>query len=183
MWPTDVMSVGEVNDEGVSLDTTVNTRLTRVCGLAARQRVSLTLQGFDELTKNEKDELFKNSIQAYVQYPEELKQKGTEVAMKIISHAWRSYKSKLVKIWRDQDTPSISTKICYKNTRRDLLKSANRRTLPRTVNTCRGSDRRTSLTTTSATLVMPENRVSGNKSMKDWPSKVLRIRMTNFMDD
>jgi hypothetical protein len=26
--------------------------------------------------------------------------------MKIISHAWRSYKSKLVKIWRDQDTPS-----------------------------------------------------------------------------
>jgi hypothetical protein len=25
--------------------------------------------------------------------------------MKIISHAWRIYKSKLVKIWRDQDTP------------------------------------------------------------------------------
>jgi hypothetical protein len=46
----------------------------------------------------------KNSIQAYVQYPEELKQKGTKVAMKIISHAWRSYKSKLVKIWRNHDT-------------------------------------------------------------------------------
>jgi hypothetical protein len=25
--------------------------------------------------------------------------------MNIISHAWRTYKSKLVKIWRDQDTP------------------------------------------------------------------------------
>jgi hypothetical protein len=25
--------------------------------------------------------------------------------MKIISNAWRSNKSKLVKIWRDQDTP------------------------------------------------------------------------------
>jgi hypothetical protein len=25
--------------------------------------------------------------------------------MKIISHAWRIYKSKLVKIWRDQNTP------------------------------------------------------------------------------
>jgi hypothetical protein len=25
--------------------------------------------------------------------------------MKTISHAWRSYKSKLVKIWRSQDTP------------------------------------------------------------------------------
>jgi hypothetical protein len=53
------------------------------------------------LTENEKDELFKNSIQAYVQYPEEPKQKGKKVAMKIISHAWRSYKSNLVNIWRD----------------------------------------------------------------------------------
>jgi hypothetical protein len=25
--------------------------------------------------------------------------------MKIISHAWSSYKSKLMKIWRNQDTP------------------------------------------------------------------------------
>jgi hypothetical protein len=73
--------------------------------LAAWQRLLLTMQRFDELTENEKDELFKNSIQAYVQYPEELKQKGKKVAMKIISHAWRDYKSELVKIWRDQDTP------------------------------------------------------------------------------
>jgi hypothetical protein len=67
------MSVGEVNDEGLPLDMRVNTRLSRVCGLAARQRVSLTLPGFNELTNNEKDELFENSIQAYIQYPEELK--------------------------------------------------------------------------------------------------------------
>jgi hypothetical protein len=60
--------------------------------------VSLILQGFDDLTENEKDEFFKNFIQAYVQYLEELKQKRKKVAMKIISHAWRSYKSKLVKI-------------------------------------------------------------------------------------
>jgi hypothetical protein len=33
------------------------------------------MQGFNELTKNKNDELFKNSIQAYVQYPEELKQR------------------------------------------------------------------------------------------------------------
>jgi hypothetical protein len=67
------MSVGEVNDEGLPLDTRVNTRLFRVCGLAVWQRVSLTLQEFDELTTNEKDELFRNSIPAYVQYPKELK--------------------------------------------------------------------------------------------------------------
>jgi hypothetical protein len=87
LWPTDVISVGEVNDKGLPLNTRVNTRLFRVCGLAAQERVSLTLQGFDELIKNEKDELFKNSIQAYIQYLEELKQKGKKLAMKIISHA------------------------------------------------------------------------------------------------
>jgi hypothetical protein len=30
--------------------------------------------------------------------------------MKIISHAWRSYKSKLVKIWRNQDSPFATYK-------------------------------------------------------------------------
>jgi hypothetical protein len=53
--------------------------------------VSLTLQGFEDLTEHEKDELFENYIQADVQYPEELKQKGKKVAMKIISHAWKTY--------------------------------------------------------------------------------------------
>jgi hypothetical protein len=38
------------------------------------------------------------------------------------------------------------------------------------------------MTITLATLVMPENRVSGNKRMKDWSSKVLRIRMTISVD-
>jgi hypothetical protein len=99
------MSIDEVNNEGLPLDTRVKTRLYRVCGLAAWQRVSLTLQGFDELTENEKDELFENSIQAYVQYSEELKQKGKKLSIKIMCHAWRSYKSKLVKIWRNQGTP------------------------------------------------------------------------------
>jgi hypothetical protein len=62
------------------------------------------------LMKNEKDELFKSSIQAYFQYSKVLKQKGKKLAMKIISHAWRSYKSKLVKIWRNQDTPFATYK-------------------------------------------------------------------------
>jgi hypothetical protein len=57
------------------------------------------------LIENEKDELFKNSIQAYVEYPQELEQKGTQEVVKIISHAWRGYKSNLVKIWRIHDTP------------------------------------------------------------------------------
>jgi hypothetical protein len=61
--------------------------------------------GFDDLTENEKDDLFKNSIQAYIQYLKELKHKGKKVAMKIISHAWRTYKSKLVNLWREKENP------------------------------------------------------------------------------
>jgi hypothetical protein len=109
-WLIDVVSVGEVNDEGLSMDMRVNTRLSRVCCLAARQRVSITLQGFNELIKNETGELFENSIQAYVQYSDELKQKGKKLTMKIISHAWRSYNNKLVKIWGNQDTPFNTSK-------------------------------------------------------------------------
>jgi predicted nucleotide-binding protein (sugar kinase/HSP70/actin superfamily) len=90
-WLTDVKNIGQINDEGVPMDKVINMRLSRVCGLATQQRVLLTLERFDDLTKNEMDELFKNSIQAYIEYPEELKQKGKKVAMKIISYAWRTY--------------------------------------------------------------------------------------------
>jgi hypothetical protein len=84
--------------------------LSRVCGLATRQRVLLTLQGFKDLTENKKDKLFKNSTQVYVQYLEELKQKGKKLAMKIISHAWRTYKSRLVKLWRRNKSPFMTYK-------------------------------------------------------------------------
>jgi hypothetical protein len=47
------------------------------------------------------------------------------------------------------------------------LKGANRSTLAPIVSTYSGFDRRIRLTTTSATLVMPENKGSGKERMKD----------------
>jgi hypothetical protein len=104
-WPIDINNVGQVNDEGVPLDKEINMKLSRVCGLAARQWVSLTPQTFDDLTKNEKGELFENFISAYIEYREVLMQKGKKVAMKIISHAWRTYKSRLMKHLRNKMNP------------------------------------------------------------------------------
>jgi hypothetical protein len=72
--------------------------------------VLLTLQRFDDLAKNDKNELFENSIQAYAEYPKELKGNGKKVAMKIISHDWRSYKSSFVKCLRDQKNPFYTFK-------------------------------------------------------------------------
>jgi hypothetical protein len=81
------------------------TRLSRVCGIAARQRVPLTLEKFEDLTEDERNELFINSIQRYVVYPEELKEKGKMAAMKGISHLWRGYKNKLVTCLRKKQNP------------------------------------------------------------------------------
>jgi hypothetical protein len=39
-----------------------------------------------------------------------LKQKGKKLAMKIISHAWRTYKSRLVKLWRKKESPFMTYK-------------------------------------------------------------------------
>jgi hypothetical protein len=57
------MNVGEVNEDGQALGQRTLTRLSRVCGLAARQRVPLTLEKFEDLAEDEKNKLFANSIQ------------------------------------------------------------------------------------------------------------------------
>jgi hypothetical protein len=99
------MNAGEVNEDGQPLDQCILTRLSRVCGLTARQRVPLTLKKFDDLTEDEKNELFANSIQRYVVYPEELKEKGKRAAMKGVSHSWRGYKNRLVTCLRKKQNP------------------------------------------------------------------------------
>jgi hypothetical protein len=79
--------------------------LSRVCGLAARQRVPLTLEKFEDLTEDEKNELFPNSIQRYIVYPEVLKEKGNRAAIKGISHLWKGYKNRLVTCLRKKQNP------------------------------------------------------------------------------
>jgi hypothetical protein len=57
------MNASEVNEDGHPLDQRTLMRLSRVCGLTSRQRVPLTLEKFEDLTEDEKNELFANSIQ------------------------------------------------------------------------------------------------------------------------
>jgi hypothetical protein len=103
-WPIDVVNGGEVNEDRHLLDQRTLMRLSRVCGLTAWERVLLTLEKFEDLTDDEKNELFVNSIQWYVLYPEELKEKGKRAAMKGISHSWRGYKNRLVTcLWKKQN--------------------------------------------------------------------------------
>jgi hypothetical protein len=57
------MNADEVNEDGQPLDQHMLMRLSRVCGLVARQRMPQTLEKFEDLTEDEKNELFMNSIQ------------------------------------------------------------------------------------------------------------------------
>jgi hypothetical protein len=104
------MNVDEVNEDGQPLDQCMLMRLSRVCDLSAQQRVPLTLENFEDLVKDEKNELFANFIQRYIVYPEELKEKGKRAAMKGISHSWRGYKNRLMTCLRKNRTPSRSSK-------------------------------------------------------------------------
>jgi hypothetical protein len=99
------MNAGEVNEDGQPLNQCTLTWLSRVCGLTARQRVPLTLEKFEDLTEDEKNELFANSIQQCIVYPKELKEKGKRAAMKGISHSWRGYKNRLVTCLRKKTEP------------------------------------------------------------------------------
>jgi hypothetical protein len=116
--------------------------------------VLITLERFDVLTENEKDELFENSIQSYVEYSKELKQKGKNVAMKIISHAWMTYKIRLVKCWRNKKDPFHTYKDLTEEVWENFVTKCESEDF--VVNMCSGSNRKMSLTTTSATPVMPE---------------------------
>jgi hypothetical protein len=73
--------------------------------------VLLTLEKFEDLTKDEKNEVFTNSIQRYIVYPEELKEKGKRAAMKGISHSWRAYKNRLVTCLRKKQYPFEKLKV------------------------------------------------------------------------
>jgi hypothetical protein len=87
------------------LDQRTLMRLSRVCGHIARQRVPLTLEKFEDLTEDEKNDLVVNNIKRCVVYPKELKEKGKRATMKGISHLWRGYKNKLVMCLRKKQNP------------------------------------------------------------------------------
>jgi len=94
-WPTDLITVVEVNEEGTPLDKRTLVRLRRVCGFTAWQNVNLNLANFDDLSKDARGKLFDNNIQTYVAFPKDLRDTAIKLTMKMISSAWRTYKYRL----------------------------------------------------------------------------------------
>ena len=61
-WPTNAITVRQVNDEGMSLDQKTCTRLKSVFGLTGRQKVNINLPNFNTLKKAQKEALFVSCI-------------------------------------------------------------------------------------------------------------------------
>jgi hypothetical protein len=88
-----------------------------------------------------------------------------------------------VKFWREKESPFYKYKELRKEDWARFVKKCESKnfTLNSEYMQC-GSDHRMNLTSTLTAPVMPENRGSGNWRLKDWPSKILRIHMTNSMN-
>jgi hypothetical protein len=87
--------------------------------------------------------------------------------MKIISYAWRSYKSKLVKIWRDQTTPFDKYKDVSKEDWTRFVEKCESENFAANSEYMQWLRSQNELDHHIGTPIMPENSGSDNKRMKD----------------
>ena len=72
------------------------TRMRKLAGLIARQRLSLLMVSFDDLIDNEKEQLFNECVQPHLEFSSELRAKVLKVMMRIVNKSGRTFKSELV---------------------------------------------------------------------------------------
>ena len=70
--------------------------LRMLVGLNSQERVPLTLLKFDDITVDQKNALFNDGVNTFLEFPENMKAKACKATMKMITKLWRSHKSKLV---------------------------------------------------------------------------------------
>ena len=56
----------------------------------------MTLPKFNDLTVDQKNALFNDGVNTFLEYLEKMKAKACRAAMKMITKLWRSHKSKIV---------------------------------------------------------------------------------------
>ncbi|TVU19977.1 hypothetical protein EJB05_36162, partial [Eragrostis curvula] len=102
-WPKDKMFVVDADEEGKPLDLEVSTRLSIIWGLCSRQKVPILLGSIDELSDDQREFIFKEVVQKYVEYPEHLKQIGYKYCIHKIGQLARRFKCDLVKYYVRED--------------------------------------------------------------------------------
>ncbi|XP_021308219.1 uncharacterized protein LOC110432337 isoform X3 [Sorghum bicolor] len=95
-WPTDKVVVTEISPDGMPTDVRAQRRLRLLAGLIARQKLSLVMPSFKDLTDENKQKLFDKHVMPHLEFPPEMKSEGFRTIMKVISKSWRTHKNRLV---------------------------------------------------------------------------------------
>ncbi|CAN6362508.1 unnamed protein product [Urochloa humidicola] len=94
-WPVDKMMVTEIDEGGMPKDRKQKLRLRRLCGLIARQRLSLVMPRFNCLDRKQKWLLFGKYVMLWLHFPVEMKDSAFKRVMKTTAKSWRTHRSNL----------------------------------------------------------------------------------------
>jgi hypothetical protein len=98
-WPTDQIVVRELTEDGMPTEEKAMTRMRKLAGLIARQRLSLVMPSFDVLTDDDKKQLFDECVEPSLHFEVNLRPTALKMMMRIVKHSWRTYKSELVRLF------------------------------------------------------------------------------------
>ena len=71
-------------------------RMSKLAGLIARQRISLILPSFNDLSEEDKWSLFDECVHPRLEFPVALKDRAFKMMMQMVAKSWRTHKSELV---------------------------------------------------------------------------------------
>ena len=71
--------------------------MRRLAGLIARQRISLVMPSFNDLSEEDKWSLFDECVQPRLEFPVALKDRAFKMMMQMVTKSWRTHKSELVR--------------------------------------------------------------------------------------
>jgi len=96
-WPGDTIDVTELTPDGMPIERKAHLRMRKLAGLIARQRISLVLPSFSDLSEEDKKLLFDECVHPFLVFSDELKVIAYKNMMQMIAKSWRTHKSDLVR--------------------------------------------------------------------------------------
>jgi hypothetical protein len=102
-WPTNKIVVTEISPDGMPTEVRARQRLRLLAGLIAREKLSLVMPSFKNLTDVDKWNLFDKQVLPHLVFPDNMKSEGFRAIIKVISKSWRTHKNRLVTNFIEKD--------------------------------------------------------------------------------
>ena len=95
-WPEDTIVVTELTPARMPTERKAQIRMRKLAGLIARQRISLMLPSFNNLSEEDRWSLFDECVQPRLEFLVALKDRAFKMMMQMVAKSWRTHKSELV---------------------------------------------------------------------------------------